>query len=76
MVILLLNLITFYYLANYGMLMLGVRYRERMTRRDIGRATLRQSGNKDIPHSKCSTRVFTFMHLGVEGSKQRCNTPH
>ena len=47
-----------------------------MTRRDIGIATLGQSGNRDIPNSKCSTRVFTFMHLEVEGSKQRCNTPH
>ena len=47
-----------------------------MTRRDMGKATLGQSGNRDIPHSKCSTRVFTFMHLGVKGSRQRYNTPH
>ena len=69
MVVLLLNLITCYYLANYGMLMLGVGYREKMTRRDMGKAMLGQSGNRDIPHSKCSTTVFTFMHLGVEKSK-------
>ena len=37
-----------------------------MTRRDMGKATLGQSGNRDIPHSKCSIRVFTFMHLGVK----------
>ena len=67
--------ITCYYLANYGMLMIGVCYREKMTRRDMGKEMLGQSGNRDIPHSKCSTRVFTFMHLGVERSKQRCNTP-
>ena len=46
-----------------------------MTHRDMGKATLGQSRNRDIPRSKCSTRVFTFMHLRVEGSKQRCNTP-
>ena len=37
-----------------------------MTHRDMGKATLGQSGNRDIPHSKCSTRALTFMHLGVE----------
>ena len=47
-----------------------------MTHRDMGKAILGQSGNRDISHSKCNTRVCTFMHLGVEGSKQRCNTPH
>ena len=75
MVVLLLNLITCHSLANCGMLMLGVRYREMMTRRDMGKATLGQPGNRDIPRSRCSNRVCTFMHLGVEGSKQRCNTP-
>ena len=40
-----------------------------MTCRDMGRATLGQSGNRDIPHSKCSIMVFTFMRLEVEGSK-------
>ena len=76
MVVLLLNLITCHSLANYGMLMLGVCYREMMTRRDMGKATLGQSGNRDIPRSRRNTRVCTFMHLGVKGSKQRCNTPH
>ena len=76
MVFLLLNLITCYYLANCDMLMLGVRYREKMTRRDMGKATLSQSRNRDILNSKCSTRVSTFMHLGVKGSKHKCNTPH
>ena len=47
-----------------------------MTHRDMGKATLGQSGNRDISHSKCSTKVCSFMHLGVKGSKQRCNTPH
>ena len=46
-----------------------------MTRRDMGKAALGQSGNKDIPRSRYSTRVCTFIHLGVKGSKQRCNTP-
>ena len=40
-----------------------------MTLREMGKATLGQSGNRDIPHSKSNTRVFTFMHLEVEGSK-------
>ena len=47
-----------------------------MTHRDMGKATLGQSGNSDIPHSKCRTRVCTFMHLGVKGSKQIHKTPH
>ena len=46
-----------------------------MTHRDMGKATLGQSGNKDIPRSKCNIRACTFMHLGVEGLKQICNTP-
>ena len=73
---LLLNLITCHYLPNCGLLMLRVCYRANMTRRDMGKATFGQSGNRDISHSKCSTRVCTFMHLGVKGSKQRYNTPH
>ena len=40
-----------------------------MTRRDMGKATLGYSGNRDISHSKCSARVFTFVHLRVKGSK-------
>ena len=42
-----------------------------MTRWDMGKATLGQSGNRDISRSRCSIRVCTFMHLGVKGSKQR-----
>ena len=38
-----------------------------MTCRDMVKETLGQSGNRDIPHSKRSIRVFTFMHLGVKG---------
>ena len=38
-----------------------------MIHRDIDKAILGQSGNRDIPHSKCSTKVCTFMHLGVKG---------
>ena len=47
-----------------------------MTPKDMGKATLSQLGNRDIPGSKCGIRVCTFMHFGVEGSRQRCNTPH
>ena len=47
-----------------------------MTPRDMGKATLGPLGNKYIPGSKCGIRVYTFMHFEVEGSKQRCNTPH
>ena len=47
-----------------------------MTHGDMGKATLGQSGNRDIQRSKRSTGVCTFMHLRVKGSKQRCNTPN
>ena len=47
-----------------------------MTPRDMGKATLGKSGNRDIPGSKCGIRVCTFRHSGIEGSRQRCNTPH
>ena len=47
-----------------------------MTPRDMGKATLGQSGNRDISGSKYGIRDYTFMHFGVEGSRQRCNTPH
>ena len=42
-----------------------------MTYRDMGKATLGQLRNRDIPGSKCGIRVCTFMHFGVEGSRQR-----
>ena len=42
-----------------------------MTHRDMGKATFGQSGNRDIPGSKCSIKVCTFMHLRVQGVK--CN---
>ena len=76
MIALLLNLISCYYLANFGMLLLGVSDREKMTHWDMGKATLGQLRNRDIPDSKCSIRVCTFMHSEFEGSRQRCNTPH
>ena len=38
-----------------------------MTPKDMGKATLGQSGNRDIPSSKCGIRICTFMHLGVRG---------
>ena len=38
-----------------------------MTPKDMGKATLGQSGNRDIPSSKCGIRVCTFMHFGVRG---------
>ena len=41
-----------------------------MTRRDMGKATLGQSGNRDIPRSRCSTRVCTFIYLRGEGSSR------
>ena len=42
-----------------------------MTPREMGKVTLGQSGNRDIPSSKCGIRVCTFMHFGVEGLRQR-----
>ena len=47
-----------------------------MTLRDMNKATIGQSGNRDIPGSKCGIRVYAFKRFGVEGSRQRCNTPH
>ena len=47
-----------------------------MTPRDMYKATIGQSGNRDIPGAKCGIRVYTFKCFGVEGSRQRCNTPH
>ena len=47
-----------------------------MTSRDIVKATLGQSKNRDILDYKCGTKVCTFRRLGVEGLRQRCNTSH
>ena len=47
-----------------------------MTPSDMNKATIGQSGNRDISGSKCGIRVYTFKHFGVEGSRQRCNIPH
>ena len=38
-----------------------------MTPRDMNKATIGQSGNRDIPGSKCGIRVYTFKRFGVEG---------
>ena len=38
-----------------------------MTPKDMGKATLGQSGNRDIQSSKCGIRVCTFMHFEVRG---------
>ena len=40
-----------------------------MTHRDMNKATIGQSGNRDIPGSKCGIRVYTFKSFGVEGSR-------
>ena len=40
-----------------------------MTPRYMGKATLGQLGNRDIPGSKYGISVCTFMHYGVEGSR-------
>ena len=47
-----------------------------MTPRDMNKATIGQSGNRDISGFNCGIRVYTFKRFGVEGSRQRCNTPH
>ena len=47
-----------------------------MTPRDMNKATIGQSGNRDILGSKCGIRVYTFKRFGVEGSRQRCNALH
>ena len=47
-----------------------------MTPRDMNKATIGQSGNRDISGSNWGIRVYTFKRFGVEGSMQRCNTPH
>ena len=47
-----------------------------ITPRNMNKAKIGQSGNRDIPSSKCGIRVYTFKRFGVEGSRQRHNTPH
>ena len=47
-----------------------------MTPMDMNKATIGQSGNKDIPGSKCGIRVYAFKRFGVEGSRQKHNIPH
>ena len=47
-----------------------------MTSRDMVKATLGQSKNRDIPDCKCGTGVCTFRSFEVEGLRQRCNTSH
>ena len=47
-----------------------------MSPRDMGKATLGQLGNRDISGFECGIRVCTFMYFGVEGLRQRCDTPH
>ena len=47
-----------------------------MTPRDMNKATIGQSVNRDIPGSKCGIRVYTFKRFVVEGSRQIRNTPH
>ena len=42
-----------------------------MTPKDMSNTTFGQSGNRDIPSSKCGIRVYTFKRFGVEGSRQR-----
>ena len=40
-----------------------------MTPRDMNKATIGQSGNRDILGSKCGSRVYTFKSFRVEGSR-------
>ena len=47
-----------------------------MTHRDMTKATIGQLGNRDISGSNCGITVYTFKRFGVEGPRQRCNTPH
>ena len=42
-----------------------------MTRMDMGKATFGQSRNRDISHSKCSTRVCTFKATPMGVAKKR-----
>ena len=37
-----------------------------MTPRDMNKATIGQSGNRDIPGSKCGIRVYTFKRKSYE----------
>ena len=38
-----------------------------MTPRDMSRATLGQSVNRDIPVPNVAIRVWTLMHFGLQG---------
>ena len=40
-----------------------------MTPRDMNKATIGQSGNRDIPGSKCGITVYSFQRFGVKGSR-------
>ena len=40
-----------------------------ITPRDMNKATIGQSGNRDIPGSKCGIRVYAFKRFRVEGSR-------
>ena len=66
MVALLLNLITCYYLANCGMLILGVRYGEKMTRRTWVRQRL---VNQGIKISHILSVALGFAHSCISESK-------
>ena len=41
-----------------------------MTPRDMNKATIDQSGNRDILGSKCGITAYSFKRFGVEGSRQ------
>ena len=71
MVVLLLNLITCYYFANCGMIMLGVRYQEKMTRRDIlvGTWVKQHLVNQGIEISCVPSVALGFAHLCISESR-------
>ena len=52
-------------MANIDMIFLGIRDREIRTPKDMSRATLSQSVNRDIPVSSVAIRVRAFKHFGV-----------
>ena len=57
------------------MILLGIRDREIRTPRDMSRATLGQSTNRDIPIPSVAIRVRAFKHFGVQGRGRDAPNP-
>ena len=57
------------------MILLGIQDREIRTPKDISRATLGQSANRDIPVPSVAIRVLAFKRFGVQGRGRDAPNP-